>query len=119
MEEQKLSCRRPYSGWKIFSEDIRNLMEVLQGTKLLEKLERFSLKYLDLIELKQPPDLHCLNLDLKLAGHDTRPVQLRSEIHENFLTHIVQIVSPAQVTMPGEPTISGVLLDIDTIYPIK
>lgn len=117
-----LSCRRPYSGWKTFSADIRALINVVQDTELIDGLERFSLKYIDLIELNRPPDLSCLNLKLRMGVYEinTRPVQLRTEIREGGLIHIVQIVSPAEAALPGEPKrISGVLLDIDTISPIK
>lgn len=117
-----LSCRRPYSGWKTFSADISELIKVVRDTKLIGQLERFSLKYIDLIELEQPPDLACLTVELKLGGYELnmRLVQLRTEIKENGLIHIIQIASPAEVALPGEDKrLSGVLLDIDTINPIK
>lgn len=53
-----LSCRRPYSGWKTFSRDIRELATVVQKTGLIDELERFSLKYVDLIELDRPSQAH-------------------------------------------------------------
>jgi len=115
-----LNCRRPYSGWDKFSTDIRDLAKVIQDTGLIGTLERFSLKYIDLIELDEPFGLGCLNLDLRLGGHEisTKPVQLRTEIKESDLIHIVQIVSPAEVGLPGdEKRLKGVLLDIDTIKP--
>lgn len=116
-----LSCRRPYPGWEAFSEEIQILADVLRNTALIEHLERFSLKYVDLIELEQPPDLSCLSVELKLGGlHiDTRPVQLRTEIEDEDLVHIVQIFSPAQVVLPGNQKLSGVLLDIDTIRSLE
>ncbi len=117
-----LSCRRPYSGWEKFSKDIRTLMEIVRDTGLIDRLERFSLKYIDLIELDRPPSLNCLNLELKMVEYeiDTRPVQLRTEIKEGDLIHIIQIVSPAEVSIPGETgSVRGVLLDIDSIRPIK
>jgi len=117
-----LSCRRPYSGWKGFSADIRNLIAVGRETGLINHLDRFSLKYIDLIQLVQPPDLSVLNIDLKLGGHpvDKQPVQLRTEIIEEGLIHIIQVVSPAEVSLSGDASSSeGVLLDIDTIASFK
>lgn len=117
-----LSCRRPYSGWKTFSEDIRTLIEIVRDTGLIDRLERFSLKYIDLIDLGQPPSLSCLNLELKMGLYeiDTRPVQLRTEIKEGDLMHIIQIVSPAEASIPGESgKVRGILLDIDSIRPVK
>jgi uncharacterized protein (TIGR04255 family) len=113
-----LNCRRPYSGWTQFSADIRELAKVVQDTGLIERLERFSLRYIDLIELAQPIGLDCLNLTLKLGEYEinTRPVELRTKIEEGDLIHIVQITSPAEVVIPKEEgRLKGVLLDIDTI----
>ena len=117
-----LSCRRPYSGWARFSADIHELIKVTQETGLIENLERFSLKYIDLIELEQPLGLSCLNLDLKLGEHEisTEPVQLRTELRERDLIHIIQIVSPAKAVLPAlKKQLKGVLVDIDTIKPIS
>jgi len=113
-----LNCRRPYSGWTQFSADIRELAKAVQDTGLIERLERFSLRYIDLIELAQPIGLDCLNLTLKLGEYEinTRPVELRTKIEEGDLIHIVQITSPAEVVIPKEGgRLKGVLLDIDTI----
>ena len=47
-------------------------------------------------------------------------MQLRTEIKEKELIHIIQIVSPAEVTLPGDTKrLTGVLLDIDTIQQLK
>lgn len=113
-----LSCRRPYTGWQKFSADIRQLIDVVSRAELIEKLERLSLKYIDLIQLDQPPNLSCLNIGLQLGGQEinTAPVQVRTEIKEDSLIHIIQIVSPAEVAIPDDPQkYSGVLLDIDSI----
>lgn len=116
-----LSCRRPYSGWERFSVDIRELAGAVQETGLVERLERFSLKYIDLIELEKPVGLDHLNLGLKLGDYELadKPVQLRTEIKENDLIHIIQIISPAEVVMPEiKERLKGVLVDIDTIKPL-
>lgn len=116
-----LSCRRPYSGWDRFSADIRELAKAVQETSLVERLERFSLKYIDLIELEKPVGLAHLDLELKMGGYElaAKPVQLRTEIKENDLIHIIQIISPAEVGLPGtEGRLKGVLVDIDSIKPM-
>jgi len=116
-----LSCRRPYSGWKSFSSDIRKLISVVSNTSLIDHLERFSLKYIDLIQFPEPPDLGCLNIDLKLGGHpiSVQPVHIRTEIKEGGLMHIIQVVSPAEASIPGNSAVlKGVLLDIDTIATV-
>jgi uncharacterized protein (TIGR04255 family) len=116
-----LSCRRPYAGWESFSKEIRTLVDLFRGTGLIEQLERFSLKYVDLIALNEPPDLGCLDVEVKLGRYQisTRPIHLRSELREEDLIHIIQIVSPARVVLPGGEKLAGVLLDIDTICPLE
>lgn len=117
-----LSCRRPYSGWARFSADIRELATAVQETGLIERLERFSLKYIDLIELETKIGLDYLNLSLKIGEYklDDKPVQLRAEIKESGLIHIIQIISPAEVVLPGkEARLKGVLVDIDSIRPME
>lgn len=117
-----LNCQRPYSGWKTFSRDIHTLINIVRDTGLIDRLERFSLKYIDLIELDQPPSLSCLNLELKMAGYEisSQPMQIRTEIDESDVTHIIQIMLPAEVFFPGESRrATGVLLDIDSVRAIK
>lgn len=116
-----LNQRRPYSGWAKFSADIRELAEAVQKTGLVSRLERFSLKYIDLIELEKPVGLAHLNLSLKMGEYElaAKPVHLRTEIKENDLIHIIQVVSPAEVIMPGTGSpLKGVLVDIDSIRPM-
>jgi uncharacterized protein (TIGR04255 family) len=113
-----LSCRRPYSGWARFSTDIRELAKAVQETGLVDRLERFALKYIDLIELETPIGLAHLNISLNMGEYDltAKPVQLKTEIRESDLIHIVQIISPAEVVLPGtEARLKGVLVDIDSI----
>jgi len=116
-----LSSRRPYSGWAKFSADIREIAGAVQETGLIARLERFSLKYIDLIELEKPVGLAHLNLDLRMGEYElaAKPVQLRTEIKDGDLIHIIQIISPAEVGLPGtEGRLKGVLVDIDSIRPM-
>ena len=116
-----LNRRRPYSGWEKFSADIRELAQAVQETGLVDRLERFSLKYIDLIELETPVGLAHLNLSLKMWEHElaANPVQLKAEINESGLIHIIQIISPAEVELPGtEARLKGVIVDIDSIRPM-
>jgi uncharacterized protein (TIGR04255 family) len=93
------------------------LAQVLKETDLLTCPERFSLKYVDVIPVRDTPSIEPLEVILKLGNHELsdRPVQLRTEIREDKFLHIVQIVSPVQVTLPTAEKFEGVLVDIDTI----
>lgn len=114
-----LNKRRPYSGWDEFSKRISELAQLLHSTGLIQKPERFSLKYIDLIELDTPPSLASLQVSLSAAGRDlgNRPVQLRTEINDDPFIHILQVASPVDVVIDGKDRLQGTLVDIDTIHP--
>jgi uncharacterized protein (TIGR04255 family) len=114
-----LNCRRPYAGWEVFSGRIRQLLTVLRSTGLITRPERFSLRYIDLIELDAQPSLASLAASLSLGGHDLgcRPVQVRTELHHEPFIHILQVASPVDVPVAGDQTLRGALVDIDTIHP--
>lgn len=113
-----LSCRRPYTGWKEFESKIMELAEMLKGTSLLNRLERFSLKYTDIIQLTEMPSLEPLQVVVKLGTLDLTkyPVHLRTELRENGFLHIIQIASPAKAVLLTREHFEGLLIDIDTIY---
>jgi uncharacterized protein (TIGR04255 family) len=113
-----LSCRRPYAGWEQFEPRIFELADMLRETNLLTRLERFSLKYIDVIPWSDLPSLKPLQILIKLGKHEltNQPVQVRTELRENGFLHIVQIASFAQAALPTGGSFEGVLIDIDTIY---
>jgi uncharacterized protein (TIGR04255 family) len=113
-----LSCRRPYTGWREFESRILDLAEILKKTNLLTNLERFSLKYIDVISLGDSPSLKLLEILVKLNTHEltTELVHLRTELRENGFLHIIQIISPGQAVLLTRERFEGVLIDIDTVY---
>ncbi|MDD2903732.1 MAG: TIGR04255 family protein [Syntrophales bacterium] len=113
-----LSCPRPYTGWGEFESKIIQLTKKLKTTNLLTRLERFSLKYIDVIPLDEMPSLKPLQVKVKLGNHEltTNPIQLRTELFENGFRHIIQIASPAQAVLTSGERFEGLLIDIDTIY---
>jgi len=117
-----VSYRRPYPGWDVFYQSIREVTEILRQTKFINRINRFSLKYTNLMVVTSPPDLNCLNVKLGIDGFENAgrlPLQLRTEIRQDNLVHVIQIGSPAKVTLPGQPTEEGILLNIDTIREMK
>lgn len=118
-----LSNRRPYRGWQKFSAEIKDLLKVLRESELILYGERISLKYVDLLELDDPPTLNRLNLQIKIREEkvQTRPVRLWTKIEDGEeIAHIVEIFSPAEVRWPGEDVVHrGVLVDIDSVKRLQ
>lgn len=115
------NSRRPYLGWGQFSQHVHKLVELLRDTGLVEQVERFALRYIDLLDLERPPSLRSLSARVELAGYDLSalPVQLRTEIPEKPFVHIVQLTSPARVFVHGQPSQEGTLVDIETARTIS
>ncbi len=111
-----LNCRRPYLGWAVFRQRIADVVRYLPGLGLLDRPERFSLRYLDLVDLNPQPSLAGLATTLRLADLDLtqRPVQMRTELDDEGLVSIIQVASAAEARLEGA-VVRGVLIDIDVI----
>ena len=116
-----LNNRRPYKGWSEFSKRIHDLVKLLRSTELVQKPTRFSLRYIDLLELDPPPSLASLRVRVEVAERDLGecPIQLRAEIQDDPFVHILQIASPALVTIGNAEQRKGTLVDIDTIRNVE
>lgn len=112
-----LHCSRPYVGWAVFSRRIAEVANALQEFGLIDRPQRFSLRYLDLIDLEPQPSLKGLTAQLRLGDLELaqRPLQLRTEIHEQSLICIIQITSATEARITPSQPLSGVLVDIDVI----
>ncbi len=116
-----LSCRRPYTGWEQFKSKILDLCEKLQKTELITHPERFSLKYIDVIDIAAQPSLEPLNIKLTLGNRsiEKNSVQLRTENRDKDFIYIIQIVTDVHSSIATGESFDGLLCDIDTIYQKK
>lgn len=114
-----LSRRRPYPGWERFASEIREVADAVRATELVERLERFSLRYISIVE--DPAGLSSLDLESRLGSRDLRggPLHLRAELAGQGGTQIVQILFPAEMASPDrDASIRGVLVDIDGVREV-
>ena len=112
-----VSCKYPYPGWAYFRAAITRTMEVLAKTKIVERIERYSMKYVDLIPATDDQHkISLLNFDVSIAGHklEKEPFQLRIEVPRVGFTHAVQLVSSAQATLHNGKVMEGMIVDVDT-----
>lgn len=117
-----LSSVLPYTGWKQFSQCIVELFENVIDSGLIDGIERYSVKYVNLLKSTsnaKPQE----QLDWSLRVGETQlemgNVQLRSEMELNGVMTVVSLASDAQVVGPNSvgPT-SGTILDIDTLCTV-
>jgi len=117
---------RPYMGWKAYQEKILLMMGILKESGLIANIERFSLKYTNVVPRdKGESFLADLDVEMRMGPHSLgdRPTLLRTEIEDGGFLNIVQVSThvsamkidlPSNVEQPEDTT--GTLFDIDTIY---
>lgn len=114
-----ISCQRPYTGWqKEFKGVLLDLINKVQSTNVIDNVERFSLKYVNILPSEKDFDLNMMDINLCAGKYDlssARPTHIRTEIIEGSFLNIIQISSGALAEISKGKTIRGTLLDIDTI----
>ncbi|MBL1261074.1 MAG: TIGR04255 family protein [Thiotrichaceae bacterium] len=115
-----VACRQPYIGWRQFKEKIVELSELLKKSEIIVSIERFSLKYINLIQATDKSSgLEALDSSIKLGPYDlnTNSCTIRTELTDGNIINVVNIVSSAKVSLPGGVNpLEGLLLDIDSIH---
>lgn len=113
-----VGCKMPYAGWKAFKEATLSVFSLLEAATFIKKIERHSLKYVDLFPDGEnvPSSLSRFNLKLEVAGRilDQEVTQLRTELKEPPFLHVATIISPATVQRPDGMKVNGSVVDVDT-----
>ena len=113
-----ISCPKPYVGWSEFYPAIIKLTELLEKTSLISEVERFSIRYVNLIPSNQVHgSSKKLRTNITLGAYNLgeKVTQLRTEIVENGFLNVIQIASNATIELVTGQKLEGCLLDIDTI----
>lgn len=107
---------RPYQGWDNFSSKIKELITVLQQTQLINQIEQVSLKYLNLLAHETHSNLLTgLNVTVQLAELNLENFNLQTEIKQNDITTVVQIIPNTMLISNVNNEINkGLLLDISS-----
>ena len=113
-----ISCKYPYPGWDIFKPSIIEVMNVLLESGLPKIIERYSLKYIDLIQASgDQQKVSMVNLDMTIAGHklEKEPYMIRIEIPRDGFMNVVQVISSATTTLHTGISKEGLVVDVDTV----
>ncbi|CDQ09980.1 conserved protein of unknown function [Acidithiobacillus ferrivorans] len=113
-----VNCRAPYAGWERFKKEIIQTINFIRSSGLIETTERHSLRYIDFITLESAPDLSTLRLLIKLGGFDINknPLQMRLELSDNGVGHVIQIATPSKVGQIGHQ-LEGTIVDLESYTP--
>lgn len=113
-----VGCKLPYPGWAEFKPAILNIVNLVREIGVIQTVQRFSMKYVDLIPSADIEDqISRINISVMLGKHSLKKeiFSLRVEIPRDGILNAVQIQSAAVATLQDGSTTEGVVVDIDTI----
>lgn len=112
-------AEQPYIGWAKFKPKIEGIIAALRRTGLVNQVERFSLKYVNLIpENLAEPQLQAVNIKIQTGNFrfQENGFMLRMEAEIDAHACIVTVRPKAKfLIVSSSETLSGLLLDIDII----
>lgn len=117
-----VSCRLPYPGWSEFRPFIIYVMGVLSNVGIVTAVQRYSLKYIDIIEVQDPQQqISYANVSLRVANHQlsNEPCHIRMDVKVNGFTNIITMASSATATNDQGVAKQGLVIDIDTIMDLN
>ena len=107
-------CTGEYLGWESFSEKIYSILSKLQGTGLIEKGERISIRYINVFDGDIITKTN-LRVEFSNANFTMQNLLLKTEIPAEPFLNVLHIVNPADLRIRGKK-LHGSVIDIDTIY---
>jgi len=117
-----LGCKMPYPGWQSFKSHILELAEFLQAHQFIEQIERYSLKYVGVIDGKDLTEqIARIKLDLKLGDYQLKSetFTVRIEMQRDAFLHIVHLGAATTATLTDGRERIGLLIDIDGLCEHK
>jgi len=117
-----LACNIPYPGWANFKERIVRAVGILVESNIVKTVERYSLKYVDVLEAASLAEqIQRVNLDLRVGSHTVakEAFTVRVEIPDDAFIKVVQIAASATAKTSDGRVRKGSLVDIDTICNYK
>lgn len=111
-----ITCQMPYLGWSNYKPAILEVLDKIKDLLFIESIERYSMKYVDLIQAKDlEQQIKALNFSLKIGKHSLKKevFQSRIEILEDGYTKMLQVISAATATLPDKSQCQGVVIDVD------
>jgi uncharacterized protein (TIGR04255 family) len=117
-----VACGLPYPGWVKFKETILRVVEILGAVGTIQEIQRYSLKYVDIISGKNIEErIASVNLHVRLGDHclEKDNFQFRIEILSGQYINAIQIISSAVgMTANKKTSTEGLVIDVDTICNI-
>ena len=117
-----ISCKLPYEKWTNFKKTILNVTERIAKMGVAGKVERYSIKYVNLIEGATLADqIKKIELNIDIGSMQVTDEHINVQVHhvEDDVVHILTVVSGASGTMSDGKEIQGIVVAIDSIRNIE
>lgn len=107
----------PYGGWAQFQDHVERMLRASLETKLIETIERYSLKAVNIIPAQEGAQLPLLKGRFEVAGGPApeRGFRFRTELIVGDFTTVLDIITGANASLPNGETRSGLLVQLDAI----
>lgn len=113
-----VSCVLPYAGWAAFKPKIIDVMDALTKSNFVKELERYSMKYVDIVEHETlHGQIERANMEIRIGPHKLSDdlFDVRMEMKVDEFTNLLHVASQATAALPNGVTRSGLLIDVDTV----
>jgi len=116
-----ITCQLPYPGWAEFKGAILEITNKLTNVGVIGRVERFSVKYVDIIEGSTYADqLAKIDLEIRTGALEITDNHINMQIHhiEENIVHIQTFITGATVKLWNGKEIHGIVVDTDSIQNI-
>lgn len=116
-----IQCKMPYPRWKEFRQAIHTVVHLILDSHIVSEINRFSLKYVDLIASDSDTDRvrnTSVNLSIGKFSLENQNFQTHLEVKDESSSniHLIHIASPAhQKNEKGDIIKTGTLITTDSI----
>lgn len=117
-ESLAVACPIPYPGWPAFRSRIADVLETIKNSHIIEAVNRYSLKYVDIIDGETLSEqIKRVNIHLSVGEYElsSEGFNIRVDIPDGDYVHLLQIAAPSAVTLPDGKTRPGVLVSVDSV----
>ncbi|MGB6102416.1 MAG: TIGR04255 family protein [Pusillimonas sp.] len=111
-----------YPGWARFKSDIQQVLGCLSSIEMIEKIGRYSIKYVDFIPfsisqgLETPYLVHVQLNDIEVRNS---PIKVQVEKQEDFGSVLFDFAHPVQIRQGNGPVETGSLISVDSVCHFK
>lgn len=117
-----VSCKLPYPKWPNFKVAILDIMGRIAKVGITQLVERYSVKYVNLIQGTSLADqTKKIKMAIQLGPDQVSADQVSLQVHRNEgdILHILSIIIGAEGQLPDGRRVQGAVVDIDSIRAIK